>query len=178
MAFLFPRSQQHQTLGMQRVKSSAKLQTPQDDIDEFLSSDLDLSMSLNSPGHSAAQLPEEHDPMAMDISPAKPIVRAECFTRPSMTRPRAFTNDPRLFGRDLSNNTNNVMHNSHASLEVPGDPTRTLSSNLAKKMARPGLPMQWTSYAPPSKDDNVCTLGIYDCPPLTMLPVCASVPRI
>lgn len=163
---------------MQRVKSSAKLQTPQDDIDEFLSSDLDLSMTLNSPGHAAAQLPEDHDPMAMDISPAKPIVRTECFTRPSTTRPRAFTNDPRLFGRDLSNNGHNVMHNSHALLEVPGDPSRTLSSNLAKKMARPALPMQWSSYVPSSKDDNVRTHHIYDDPPLTRSPVCATVSRI
>ncbi|KAG9318859.1 hypothetical protein JVU11DRAFT_965 [Chiua virens] len=84
---------------------------PRDDLDDFLSSDLELSfastVSISSPSR-------DHDSIAkdttqddrMDISPMPcHVARREPvhFSKPT-ARPRAYTSGARMFGQDLSNN--------------------------------------------------------------------------
>lgn len=117
----------------------------QNDIDEFLSSDLELSfastMSLNSP--SASRAPS---PIAMDISPALPQKSQAHLAPPA----------PRLFGRDLLN-----ARPSPASTKSVG------TSSSTRGRQRAALPAQWmASGNPPTEDELsagsfnvVCYLG-------------------
>ncbi|KAF8522085.1 hypothetical protein BU17DRAFT_75192 [Hysterangium stoloniferum] len=95
----------------------------QNDLDDFLSSDLELSfastMSLNSPVGSPAL-----SPMAMDISPA-PAQQSQEHS--------GHLAPPRLFGRDLIN--------SDQSPQGSIGYTDTKSKNKARQRA--ALPMQW-----------------------------------
>ena len=95
-------------------RPSQRLLRPQNDLDDFLSSDLEASfastMSLNSPPPSppanaritsgTTLLPSEHQcsPMAMDISPAPSRTIFDDFKGKIQTRPRS-----RTFGRELGN---------------------------------------------------------------------------
>jgi len=119
-----------------------------DDIDNFLSSDLEASFAsslsvssptLQHPSHSGAPMYEP-----MDISPAPPLkppsrlssLHQDVGLKPQ-GRPRALTSGARLFGNDLSNTTTLA-------------PSPTLASEssfkgsiLAKKTQRSALPMEW-----------------------------------
>jgi hypothetical protein len=137
-------------ISLKRTKSFALLHTPQDDMDAFLSSDLELSFASNMSLHS----PDEHGPptpgagldvdasMAMDISPA-PVRYAD--TRVKMSRPRAYTSGTRLFGRDVSNDARS--------------PTEEyLNPMNGTKAARPVFPEAW--FSPASfKNDNALTVS-------------------
>lgn len=79
-----------------------------DDLDEFLSSDLELSfasnVSLNSPPRDYVNISQDD---AMDISPMPSHVSRKepvNFNKPT-SRPRAYTSGARMFGQNLSNNT-------------------------------------------------------------------------
>lgn len=113
---------------------------PHDDVDDFLSSDLELSfasnVSIHSPPASEALMLSpsagESDYAPMDISPApakKPV-----FER---GRPRAFTSGARLFGRDMSNGLPPP-----ATQVAPASLTKS-GSTQSKRIQRSALPSQW-----------------------------------
>ncbi|KAG1891327.1 hypothetical protein F4604DRAFT_1989705 [Suillus subluteus] len=82
-------------------KRSQMLNPKHDDIDDFLSSDLELSfastMSLNSPPRDTMTLAQDHD-VPMDISPAyRPVQKENEKTNKPTTRPRASTSAARIF---------------------------------------------------------------------------------
>ncbi|KAJ4488016.1 hypothetical protein J3R30DRAFT_881327 [Lentinula aciculospora] len=125
---------------------------PRDDVDEFLSSDFEISfastVSLNSPPKDSIALTAEHEyAEPMDISPAPP-------PKPNMQRgrPRAFTSGPRLFGNDMSNRL-------QPTVELQASPSIRGGSNSAKRIQRSALPTEWfTSSAevpePTTPDDD------------------------
>lgn len=103
---------------------------PHDDIDEFLSSDLELSFastSLNSPPRTTMPVLEFESPQPMDISPAPPPMPA------NRGRPRAFTTDSRLFGADMSNRLSTPAHAAGSIKSQSG----------SKKTQRAALPTEW-----------------------------------
>jgi hypothetical protein len=153
MTFLAPPTIGSMTFGgPKRAKSSVLLRTPKDELDEFLSSDLELeasfaSTSISSPPHAGLDLPDS--PMAMDISPQKP--RA-VFTRPAAsqflsvkplsmnTRPRSLTATE--YTRPLQD-VSNIASNGPL-LNVPSmNKPAAGSISGGRKLARPGLPMMW-----------------------------------
>lgn len=113
------------------------LHPKRDDIDDFLSSDLELSfastMSLNSPPRDTMTLAQDHD-VPMDISPAyRPLQKENEKTNRATTRPRASTSAARIFGQDMSNsNFSNDSVN-----------TKTGSQANSKRTQRSALPMEW-----------------------------------
>lgn len=124
----------------------------QRDIDEFLSSDLEVSfastISLNSP-------PNVHVPLTpgcdyaepMDISPApppKPLFVNAANYKPT-SRPRAHTTNSRLFGGNISN-SDIQLPNSQAVL--PLSIIKSAASNNATRsinqgIQRSALPTEW-----------------------------------
>ena len=140
-----------------------------DDIDDFLSSDLEASfassVSVSSPtrehpSHSRAPMYEP-----MDISPAPPPKPAQRLSSlhqdvglKPQGRPRALTSGARLFGNDLSNTTTLAP-----SPTLAPEPSLKPSSG-AKKTQRSALPMEWftQSQAPalpqPTVRKKVCHL--------------------
>ncbi|GJJ11961.1 hypothetical protein Clacol_006199 [Clathrus columnatus] len=120
----------------QRAPSPALINKTKDsridkEIDDFLSSDLELSfastMSLNSPVPSRAP-----SPMAMDISPA-PVHQSHGFLAPPA----------RHFGRDLLNT------NSISSVRSTG------TKSKSKGQQRAALPTEWMSSASGNKDTSL-----------------------
>ncbi|KAJ7063149.1 hypothetical protein C8F01DRAFT_59249 [Mycena amicta] len=103
----------------------------QDDND-----DLELSfasnVSLNSPPREHLALtPESESPKPMDISPLPPAPR-------QLSRPRAFTSGPRIFGHDRSNE----------SIRTNGPPPSLKSgSTSGKRIQRSALPFEWMASA-------------------------------
>ncbi|KAJ3568881.1 hypothetical protein NP233_g5424 [Leucocoprinus birnbaumii] len=135
----------------------------QRDLDEFLSSDLEVSfastVSLNSPPKDNVPLTPDRDyAEPMDISPlpqSKSYANAEA--RKSASRPRAYTSSARLFGNDLSNNTATHSQVSQKMVVAP-----SYSSNAAdtstqggKRTQRSALPTEWlmNSHVPESKPE-------------------------
>lgn len=114
-------------------KPSQRLARPDEELDDFLSSDLEHSfastMSLNSapasPEKDPLGLPAENEnmapfsPNAMDISPA-PKNQTSMFGSGKRSRPRAFT-VARVFGRELSNQESPNSNYSPASLKGDND---------------------------------------------------------
>lgn len=119
-----------------------------DDVDEFLSSDLELSfastMSLNSPSRDYVDLANDSmQDEPMDISPAPPRntqKENERSGRP-LTRPRAFTSAARMFGQDMSNSSQN-------------DNSSFDTKSGAKRIQRSALPTEWLSFSRPIKSEN------------------------
>lgn len=115
-----------------------------DDIDEFLSSDLELSfastMSLNSPSRDYVNITHEiSQDDAMDVSPMPPPRKEPVqFNKPT-TRPRAYTSGARMFGQDLSNSS--ISNNS-----IPDSNSGTQSGS--KRTQRTGLPVEWFAAKP------------------------------
>lgn len=134
-----------------------------DDIDEFVSSDLELSfastMSLNSPSRDYVDV--RHESMhgePMDISPAP--LRAvqkenERSSRP-ITRPRASTSAARMFGQDMSNNS----LNDSASLN-----TKSGTNSGAKRTQRSALPVEWLASTQPLKATKTMDDIMFTQPP-------------
>lgn len=143
------------------------------EYDSYLSSDIDLelsvssaSLNLNSPPreHYMALTPDTEEPSAMDISPCPPP-KPVMMTKPKLGRPRALTSSARLFGRDVSNDDVNTSGGS-----VFGDvkdtklapspqitsshigSSRSDSLSAAKRLARPALPNQW--FVPPAPSES------------------------
>jgi M-phase inducer tyrosine phosphatase len=124
-----------------------------DDVDEFLSSDLEISfasnVSLNSPPRDHPSLPPDCEPM--DISPA-PVIKhissgldMKEFSKPQ--RPRAFTSGARLFGSDLSNSINPLLPSPPLREESPKVAGNTQSN--AKRIQRSALPTEWLAVSRP-----------------------------
>lgn len=134
--------------------SRKRFQRPRDDVDEFLSSDLELSfastMSLHSPPHvSTIQTPNNDRSDLMDVSPtlANPVFtlalpKDDDAAKPK-SRPRAFTSGARTFGRDVSNSV-------PPALQPPLIP-KSSGSASNKCTQRSALPFEWMA-APPVED--------------------------
>ncbi|KIK59856.1 hypothetical protein GYMLUDRAFT_74308 [Collybiopsis luxurians FD-317 M1] len=118
-----------------------------DDVDDFLSSDLEISfasnVSLNSPPKdNIALTPDSDYAEPMDISPAP--------APPSKSRPRALTSAARLFGNDVSNRLNSTP-------ELQPSPSICGGSTSAKRTQRSALPLEWlmtTKAEPITPDDD------------------------
>ena len=121
-------------------KPSERLQRPSNDLDDFISSDLEnsfaSSMSLTSPPGSPlrdafapSSFPEAQSPMAMDISPA-PQRKANDVPEGKPGR-RALT-AARSFGRELGNHLSAAAHAESASVRLSG-----------KGSQRAPLPSEW-----------------------------------
>ena len=142
-------SSQYLSAPLAPIRKRSQNLKPRDDLDEFLSSDLELSfastMSLNSPSRDYVNV--THDTTqddAMNISPMPfHVSRKEPvhFSKPA-TRPRAYTSGARMFGQDLSNNS--ISNNS-----IPDSKPSTPSGS--KGTQRTALPVEWFS-AKPSED--------------------------
>lgn len=147
-----------------RAGTITPLTRPRDDIDSFLSSDLELSLantSLNSPPTEPISLtPEiEYDVAPMDISPCPPKTLYSAHSAAiktqddnpfkPVTRPRAFTSAARIFGGDMSN----------GSLNRPGSINGSMKSGTSstKRTSRAALPMEWLH---PATKENVRVLCI------------------
>ncbi|THU90694.1 hypothetical protein K435DRAFT_672666 [Dendrothele bispora CBS 962.96] len=119
-----------------RSRARSDVRRP-DDVDEFLSSDLELSfastVSLNSPSREPVLLTPDSDyAEPMDISPAPP-------PKPSFGRPRALTSGARIFGNDMSNRiTPNTSLEPSPSLHI-----ESVRSSSAKRTQRAALPTEW-----------------------------------
>jgi M-phase inducer tyrosine phosphatase len=135
-----------------------------DEVDEFLSSDLEASfastVSLYSPSHDPITLtPDLGEPM--DISPApapNPIISklpketsSGNIILKQHARPRAFTSAARLFGNDISNG---LMPS--PSLVQESKPADSVQS---KKTQRSALPTEWLklTHVPPLSAVSFCT---------------------
>ncbi|KAI0059081.1 hypothetical protein BV25DRAFT_1167038 [Artomyces pyxidatus] len=129
-------------------KLSQRVHGPQAELDDFLSSDLELSfastMSLHSPSREPLALTPESEkdnvvPMDISPEPVRPVEGAQNATHTRVknaTRPRAFTSSARLFGRDLSNDFPPVAQVTTSSISKSG-------STHAKRIQRAALPMEW-----------------------------------
>jgi len=117
------------------------------DIDEFLSSDLEISfastVSLNSPSKNNAPLtPDREYAEPMDISPLPPTnFQTNVGGRKSSSRSRAYTSSARLFGNDLSNNAPNLPIPSQATHR--NYTTSNTSTQGTKRTQRSALPTEW-----------------------------------
>ncbi|KAH7889241.1 hypothetical protein F5I97DRAFT_1923807 [Phlebopus sp. FC_14] len=130
---------------------------PRDDIDEFLSSDLELSfastMSLNSPSRDYVNLdPESVQDEPMDISPApvKIVQKENDRTSRPANRPRAFTSAARMFGQDMSNG--------NISNDTPSSDAKSGTQSILKRTQRSALPSEWMAASlKPAKtmDENM-----------------------
>ncbi|KAI6045442.1 hypothetical protein EDC04DRAFT_3054445 [Pisolithus marmoratus] len=144
-------------------KRSQQLMKVRDDVDEFVSSDLELSfastMSLNSPSRDYVDV--GHESMhgePMDISPVPPKAAQKENERGSrpITRPRAFTSGARMFGQDASNN----CLNDTASLN-----TKSGTNSGAKRTQRSALPVEWLASTQPLKATKTMDDIMFTQPP-------------
>ncbi|KAF9566250.1 hypothetical protein CPC08DRAFT_113169 [Agrocybe pediades] len=147
-------------LAPSRKKSQRFLPT-NDDIDEFLSSDLEVSfasnVSLNSPPRDPISLASD---CAMDISPA-PAPKTQSMLLSSGQRPRSYTSNGRLFGNDLSNSHNPLLPSAQL---VSGQTAKVVGAtqSSSRKTQRAALPLEWLAPArnvqpaqePPSPMDD------------------------
>lgn len=136
-------------------KRGQVLSAKHDDIDDFLSSDLELSfastMSLNSPPRNTMTLAQDRD-VPMDISPAyRPVQKENEKTNRPTTRPRASTSAARIFGQDMSNsNFSNDSVN-----------TKTGSQANSKRIQRSALPMEWMAPSKPLRSSQTMDGNIF-----------------
>lgn len=141
----------------------------QDEIDEFLSEDLEHSfasnVSLNSPPSNSVALTSDFDPM--DISPA-PAVRHHQHLHATQ-RPRAYTTSSRLFGSDISNNNGTLMPSpTLVGQPIAAKPLATATHSAAKKTQRSALPTEWFAQmraaapAAPEAPSNAVVSACFD----------------
>jgi M-phase inducer tyrosine phosphatase len=140
-----------------------QLQEQKDEMDNFLSSDLEISfastMSISSP-HRDASLPPSDMPDAMDISPMPPMrTRVPANTtnenadlssgsatfNKSASRARASTVS-RTFGNDVSNDSLTLGPLSSATAKFSDKTT----GSTAKRTQRSTLPFEWMSASKPA----------------------------
>ena len=147
-------SSQYLSAPLAPIRKRSQNLKPRDDLDGFLSSDLEHSfastMSLNSPSRDYVNISQDTD--AMDISPMPshvPRKEPVQFSKPT-TRPRAYTSGARMFGQDLSNNS--ISNNS-----ISDSKSGTRSGS--KSTQRTALPVEWFSAKPSecaqTSDDNL-----------------------
>ncbi|KAH7922809.1 hypothetical protein BV22DRAFT_1048603, partial [Leucogyrophana mollusca] len=144
-------------------KRSQLLRVPRDDVDEFLSSDLELSfastMSLNSPPRDTIALtPETERDEPMDISPApvKAFQKENLRASKPITRPRAFTSAARMFGNDVSNGT--ILNESSGSFSKPPS-----SQSNPKRTQWSALPLEWLSSSRPTNTFKPEAENLFAC---------------
>lgn len=139
-------------------KLSERMILVPNDLDDFLSSDLELSfastMSLNSPPGSppmgSSILPLDlkvPSHVAMDVSPAP--TRSSTLAVPASghkTRPRALTS-ARTFGRELGNQ-----------LTPPSARSASFRSTSGKKLQRSALPTEWLGQFAQDRSVEVSSL--------------------
>ena len=138
-----------------RKKSQLVLRT-RDEVDEFLSSDLEVSfastVSLHSPPRdSIASTPDHEYAEPMDISPApapKPAISVLSANEntgnhnfKTHNRPRACTSAARLFGNDISNE---LLPSPKLATTQSKKPVGSVQS---KKIQRSALPVEWLKAA-------------------------------
>ncbi|KAK2460607.1 hypothetical protein APHAL10511_007077 [Amanita phalloides] len=118
-----------------RKRSQRFSRPPREDVDDFLSSDLEVSfastVSLHSPPRRNTALPQDKPSFVepMDISPAP-------------MRPRAYTSAARLFGSNIGNTLDPSPH-------VSSKPPKVPSIHLnGKSTQRSGLPLEWIQQQP------------------------------
>ncbi|KIK97416.1 hypothetical protein PAXRUDRAFT_136344 [Paxillus rubicundulus Ve08.2h10] len=128
------------------IRKRSQYLKPRDDVDEFLSSDLELSfastMSLNSPSRDYVNI--THESMqddAMDISPApsKIVHKENAHLGKTMNRPRAYTSAARMFGQDRSNGS--ISNESIADAQCG-------TQSGSKRIQRAALPLEWLHAKP------------------------------
>ncbi|KIK06553.1 hypothetical protein K443DRAFT_129827 [Laccaria amethystina LaAM-08-1] len=157
MAFFASASTQHLVPPSAPLrKRSQRFAQSHDDIDDFLSSDLELSfasnVSLNSPPRKDHDLMSDCEPM--DISPAPPPKTTLCrlsangSSKPQ-SRPRASTSAGRLFGSDISNNSQSLLPSPNLAA-VPSLKSAGSTHSGAKRTQRSALPTEWFSTAKPA----------------------------
>lgn len=136
-------------------KRSQRFIRTHNEVDDFLSSDLEASfastVSLYSPPHEPLALtPDSEYAEPMDISPApapKPTasrlsgIERDYSLKPH-ARPRAYTSAARLFGNDISNG----LLPSPSMAPVPS--LKSAGSTYSKKTQRAALPTEWLMTAP------------------------------
>ncbi|KAF9246131.1 hypothetical protein BU15DRAFT_39576 [Melanogaster broomeanus] len=139
-------SSQYLSAPLAPIRKRSQYLKPTDDVDEFLSSDLELSfastMSLNSPSRDYVSI--THDNMqddAMDISPApsKIVHKENAHLGKPMNRPRASTSAARLFGQEMSNDS---------MLSDPASDANSGTQSGLKRTQRSALPLEWVSTKP------------------------------
>ena len=136
-------------------KPSQRLQRPANELDDFLSSDLEnsfaSSMSLNSPPHSPernrlapSSLSNVQSPMAMDISPA-PRQGKVNFNDDNERKLgfRGFSG-ARSFGRELGNHALASSQPESASMRAGG-----------KGLQRSAIPSEWLAGFSPAKVEHI-----------------------
>jgi M-phase inducer tyrosine phosphatase len=134
MTFFNPSDHLAPPSALSRKRSQFFSKPPRQDVDDFLSSDLEVSfastVSLHSPPRRNAALPQEKPSPAesMDISPAP-------------GRPRAYTSGARLFGSNIGNTLDPSHHVASKSSKVP------LIQLNDKHTQRSGLPLTWTQQS-------------------------------
>ena len=150
-------SSQYLSAPLAPIRKRSQNLKPRDDLDEFLSSDLELSfastMSLNSPSRDYVNITQDTtQDDAMDISPVPSHVSRKepvHFSKPT-TRPRAYTSGARMFGQDLSNNS--ISNNSISD-------SKSGTQSGSKRTQRTALPAGWFSARPlecaQTSDDNL-----------------------
>ncbi|KAF9218258.1 hypothetical protein BS17DRAFT_721918 [Gyrodon lividus] len=139
-------SSQYLSAPLAPIRKRSQYLKARDDVDEFLSSDLELSfastMSLNSPPRDYVNLTHESiQDDAMDISPApsKIIHKENAHLNKPMNRPRAYTSAARMFGQDMSNGS---ISNDSVSDAQSG------TQSGSKRTQRSALPIEWLSAKP------------------------------
>lgn len=155
-------SSQYLSGSLAPIRKRTQHTKPRDDLDEFLSSDLELSfastVSLNSPSPSRDYVNITQDSLqddAMDVSPMPShVARREPvqFSKPT-GRPRAYTSGARMFGKDMSNNSISSSNS-----------TSGTQSGL-KHTQRAALPSEWFSAkaSEQSSDENIFA-PVSSCP--------------
>lgn len=150
-------SSQYLSAPLAPIRKRSQHLKPRDDLDDFLSSDLELSfastMSLNSPSRDYVNITRDiAQDDAMDISPMPSRVSRKepvQFSKPT-NRPRAYTSGARMFGQDLSNNTTSSDSMSDSKSGTQSDSKRT---------QRTALPVEWFSAKAldrtPTSDENL-----------------------
>lgn len=153
MAFFVP-SSTSQFLYPPPAPSRRKSQlTARDEVDEFLSSDLEVSfastVSLYSPPRDPISFTPDHEyaePMDISPAPAPPALSKlpseRSLAGPDLkqhARPRAFTSAARLFGNDISNE---LLPSPSLVQEV-----KPAGSVQSKKTQRSALPTEWLKLA-------------------------------
>lgn len=125
-------------------KISQRFIRTNDNVDDFLSSDLEISfasnVSLNSPPREQVSLPPGCEPMDISpVPPVKPPTRLPMASKPHTSRPRALTSGARLFGNDISNSSTLFP-----SPQIVAAPThKATGSTSAKRTQRAALPTEW-----------------------------------
>lgn len=142
----------------------------QRDVDEFLSSDLEVSfastVSLNSPPKDNVPLtPDRDHAEPMDISPLPPPKsHVNVEGRRSASRPRAYTSNARLFGNDLSNNAPTLPPSPQVVVVPSCDSNASDPSTKSggTRTQRSALPTEWLMTA--SNPDNNLEVHIVSLP--------------